>query len=183
MTIQDAIREFINRSLSERELYSKVCTVSDVNESTRTCTCTPVDGTAVINDVRLQSSLSSSNGFVQIPKDGSKVIATFINKVQAFVSLCEEVDKIIIDTDLIEINSDLVEFNGGTNDGMVKINDLVSRLNNLENDINTLKTAFSTWVVVPTDGGAALKTISAAWYGASLTPTVKGDIENTKITQ
>jgi len=43
---------------------------------------------------------------------------------------------------------------------------------------NTLKAAFTSWVVVPTDGGAALKAITAAWAGSTITPTVLADIEN-----
>lgn len=175
MNILDQIKEIVKLAFKSEKIYSEVCTIVSVNESERTCICQPIDDSAELQKVRLQAIKSQSVGLVQIPKVGSYVIVTFIDNKNSFVSVFTEIDKILIDTDL-------VQFNGGTFDGIVKINDLVTKLNNLENDINDLKTAFSSWVTVPNDGGAALKAITATWYAATLTPTVKNDLEDTKIT-
>ena len=76
-----------------------------------------------------------------------------------------------------------IVFNGGENGGLVILDKLVQKLNLLEKDINKLKTAFTTWVIFPGDGGAALKTIATDWSSASLTETIDDDIQNSKISQ
>lgn len=43
-----------------------------------------------------------------------------------------------------------------------------TELDKLKDDINSLKTVFSGWVTVPQDGGAALKTAAATWYGSPI---------------
>lgn len=171
--IIDVIFRYIDLWAKDKEIYSKVGFVVSVDESERSIEFEPIEG-GNLENVRLQAALDTSSGIVQIPKIGSKVIITFINEVQAFVSLCSEVDKVLIDTDL-------VQFNGGSEGGLVNINDLVTKFNNLENDVNDLKTAFASWVTVPNDGGAALKAATATWYAAPLTPTNKNDIEDDKI--
>ena len=176
MTIADQIKTLVKQAFKGERMYSEVCTVVSVDETERTCICQPIDDSAEIPKVRLQAIFDQTVGILNVPKVGSYVIVTFIDKRNSFVSTFTELYKILITTDL-------VEFNGGSLDGLVTVNELVTKLNNLENDINNLKTAFSTWVTVPNDGGAALKTATATWYAASLTPTVKADLENDKITQ
>jgi hypothetical protein len=78
---------------------------------------------------------------------------------------------------------DTIDIRGNQYGGLVKVQDVVDRLNNIESDINDLKTVFSGFVPVPNDGGAALKTAAAAWYGAALVQTVVSDIENENIKQ
>lgn len=175
MTIEGVLNQFFDKWFRKQRIYSVVGTVSDVNETTRTCNVTPIDGSAIRYDVRLQSKLSSTKGFVQFPKDGSKVIVTFLNQHTGFISAMEEVDKIYIDTDL-------VQFNEGLNFGVTKIDSVVSKLNAIETDLNTIKAAFAAWVVVPQDGGAALKAAAAEWYAALITPTIRANLEDTKIT-
>ena len=74
-----------------------------------------------------------------------------------------------------------IVFDGGENEGLAKVKELTEKINALENDINSLKTAFSTWVTVPSDGGASLKAITATWFSAQLAVTNKSDIQNEKI--
>ena len=71
-----------------------------------------------------------------------------------------------------------VELNGNSNGGLVKVNPLVNKINVLENDINNLKTLIAAWVIVPADGGAALKTILASWYGSPIVNTIVANLEN-----
>jgi len=144
--------------------YSIVCEVLAVTGDK--CDCSPVNGDADLIDVRLQAS--TTTGILITPTVGSNVVVSLLSNGSAFVSMYSDIDSI--------------QLNGSNYDGLVKVNDLVTKLNNLENDLNTLKTAFSSWVTVPNDGGAALKVATASWYAASLTPTVKANIENPLIT-
>ena len=64
---------------------------------------------------------------------------------------------------------------------MPSIQVLKEKYNNLEKDLNDLKSAFNSWVVVPGDGGAALKAASASWAGQTVTLTQANEIENEKV--
>ena len=127
MTIEQIIDAFITQKLGNKEIYSVIGTASNVDDIERTCDVEPLDGTADILGVKLQSVLNSSKGFVQIPKSNSKVIVTFLNNKTGYVAICDEVDKILIDTDL-------VQFNGGT-DGMTDIANLTTKLNKLKTEL------------------------------------------------
>jgi len=147
------------------EVYSILCTVISVDLTAKTCYCTPVSGDADISDVSL--IMNAATGFMIIPTVDSIVMVTMQNKETGYVGMFSSVDSILL--------------NGDAYGGLIKIADLVTKLNTIENDLNTIKTAFSSWVVVPNDGGAALKTIAAAWYGAQITPTTQVSIENTTV--
>lgn len=179
MTLAEIIQAFVKGEFDKLQIYSEVATVTSVNETDRTCEAELVSGGKVY-EIRLQSVIGNSNGFVQIPAVNSKILITFLNKSTGFVSLCSEVSKILIDTDL-------VQFNQGTLDGMVKINDLVSRINDLENLFTTLQTNIGSWIVAPNDGGLAFKTVlttpPTGFATKTVPSTIKADFENTKITQ
>jgi len=149
-----------------KEDYGIVCIVVSVDVPTLTCECEPITGDSNLLDVRLQTE--AGNGVIMIPTEGSKVIVQPINDMTGYVSMYSSLDSI--------------QLLDGTYGGLIKISDIVGKLNNLENDINDLKTVFGSWVVVPSDGGAALKTITTTWATSALTPTVEADIENDKIT-
>jgi hypothetical protein len=107
---------------------------------------------------------TTSLGIYFKPKVGSQVMISPQDEVTYFVSMVSEVDEVWL--------------RGNTNGGIVKVTDLVTKLNNIENDLNTLKTAFTGWVVVPSDGGAALKVITATWAGQTITQTTVNDLES-----
>ena len=84
----------------------------------------------------------------------------------------------------LEINSPEIKFNSGTFGGVPKVSPTVAKLNKLEAELNQLKGLIASWVIVPGDGGLALKTLlSAAWTSTTLTPTTISDLENPKILQ
>ena len=58
---------------------------------------------------------------------------------------------------------------------------LKEKINALEKEINDLKTAINAWVVVPQDGGSALKLALATWIAQQIVPTQLSEIENDKI--
>lgn len=123
-------------------------------------------------DVRKRAAIGTGDdakkGIVITPVSGSSVIVSRIgDSDELFVEMFSEVESVV--------------FNGGENEGLVKVKELTNKINALENDINNLKTAFSTWVIVPSDGGAALKLITTTWFGSQLAVTNKSDIQNEKI--
>lgn len=129
-------------------------------------------------DVPLRVLVSNQASVIEIPEINTQCVICFrdSNIGRPQILMIHKALKILV-------ICDQVTFNGGTLGGMVKVNDLVTRLNTIEQDINVLKTAFSAWVVVPTDGGAALKTAATAWYSQQLQPTQVNQLENIKIKQ
>jgi len=163
-TIREAIRELVKTEDNAFEnLFAKVISVDDTE---KTCEVETINDEMTIFDVRLIAN--SGDGVFITPSVDSIVGVCMINEVEGFVSLYSQIDSI--------------QYGDGANGGLININDIVTKLNNLENDINSLKTAFTSWVAVPNDGGLALKTAAATWSGSSLTNTVVGDLENTTIT-
>lgn len=173
--IEDLLRQFTRKELDQENIYTIIGKATNVSESKRTCDLEPFDETAKRSGCRLQGDISLQLGFVQIPKENSTIAVTFFDNQKGYVSLFAELEKIIIDTEL-------VQFNGGILEGITKVNDVVARMNIIENDLNTIKAAFTAWLPVAFDGGASLKAITTTWFGATLTPTVKDDIEDPKIT-
>lgn len=91
--LKEAIKKLASQ---DAEMYSCVCEVIEVNTNERTVDVQPIDSSAEIYGVRLQSSLDSKVGVVVFPKMGSKVIVTFINELTGYVALAEEIEEIQI---------------------------------------------------------------------------------------
>jgi len=149
-----------------------------------TCTVEREDA-PTLYDVRLNAIDDDLQSNVTIyPADGSSVIVAIIEglKTEAVLIRCSEVAqvKIKIGEQTLIMDKDGVVFNGGEN-GLAKVDKLTEKINALEKDINKLKTAFSTWVTVPSDGGAALKLATATWFGSVLSVTTQAQLEDTKI--
>lgn len=167
MEVREIIELWINDNLPVQTFAG---TVTAVDADANTCSVQPANGGALREGVRLCAAIKSiTNPVVIVPELDSTVICGIIenNKRAVFVMLCTEVAE--------------VRLRGDGYGGLVKAGDLVDKLNAIEQDLNTLKTVFSTWVVVPADGGAALKAIAATWYGDQLTPTVADDISNDNV--
>jgi len=162
MTIKDVIYNMFQQFLNKEKIYSKTGVISNVNETTRLCNVTPNDGSPIIFNVRLQAIKDSTTGFVQIPKDGTECIISFINRSTAVLISCKEITKLIVDADT------LIQFNGGTLGGMVKVSNLVSAYNSVVTDLNVIK--------------GALNGLGVPIVITSLTKS-NSDFENTKIKQ
>jgi hypothetical protein len=169
--IIDTIFRYIDLWAKDKEIYSKVGKVVSVDEDERSIEFEPIEG-GNLEDVRLQAAISTVSGFVQIPSVDSKVIVTFINETQAFVSLCTEVDKILIDTDL-------VQFNGGGNDGLININDLVDKLNDLVSEVSSLNSAYKAHTHTAPSGATGTPVPP---FTGSISIFNKADFEDDKIT-
>jgi len=128
------------------------------------------EGMPTLHNVRLNAVSVSSNAYFRItPKEGSYVLALLIenNPAEAVIVATSEIEQ--------------VELYGDNYGGIVISQKVADELNEIKQDINTLKTVLSAWVVVPGDGGAALKTAAATWAGSQLVTTNKTDLENDKV--
>lgn len=142
-----------------------ICTVVSVDGVT--CVCQPIDeGQAEIVDVRLVSELHTTNFLITPSADSIVGVLAFsdLETTEYMVVLFSEIDTINI--------------RGNQYGGLVKVQELVNKINALESDLNDLKQAFTSFVPVPNDGGAALKAIAAPWAGAVFVETIVSDIEN-----
>ena len=138
-------------------------TVVSIDTDEMTCEVEPVSGQANFLDVRIMADNSTSGVLLKPAIDSIVIIAPQSEDIY-YIALVGEVSEIWL--------------KGEQYGGLVKVSDLVDRMNLIESDINTLKTAFSTWVTVPNDGGAALKGATATWYGSQLVETTVSDLEN-----
>ena len=151
------------------------CVVDSVDLSTRTCDCTMIDGNTgtKLPVVMLMSVID--DGILFEPVIGSNVKVIFSQNVEPFVCQYSEIENVTI------IARTKIKLNDGSFGGMIQVQPLIDKINSLEKDINDLKTAFSNWVVVASDGGAALKAISSTWAGKQLEITKRNELENTTI--
>ena len=162
-----------------------VAQVVSVDEDKSTCTVRikGVNQSVDVPNVNLQTGVC--DGLQIIPVVGSDVLVITSTYNQSYIIQYSDVYKFYLQVGNSEmtINNDgSMQLNDGSYDGLVKVQELTQKLNDLENDVNTLKNVFSGWTPVPNDGGAALKTAAATWYGQQLTPTQQSDIENNLIT-
>lgn len=163
MDIKEAIRTLAGVDGVDR--LAIICTVLSVDSGAATCECDPVDGSAIIEDVRLQAA--PGNGMLYIPVIGSVVIVQLVSDSEGFVSMFSELES--------------VQYLDGSFGGLTKTPELKIQLDKTNDVINAIANALTTWVVAPNDGGAALK----AAVIAALAGKVVGDysdIENEDIT-
>ena len=204
--LQQILNDFTLRVLKEQEFYSERARVISIDEETVTCKVETLDAASVINKVILSAYRGASFGLFLIPKIGSVVTVSYYSKDEAFISktaelsavriLFDETDgdpgstievlpeQISINSGKILINSEETIFNDGELLGLVKIEEMTARLNELEALLQQLNTDFASWIPVPSDGGAALKTALTAGYLMKPVPDSKvADFENEKIKQ
>ena len=157
----------------------------DTEEVTCTVLLSSDDADTPTEGVLLNAVTLDANGLILYPADGSNVwVAEIDGPGKWGIIKCSDLVKAVVTcgSAKLTITDGLIQLNDGSLGGLVEVAALVGKLNTLENDLNMIKTIFkATWVPVPNDGGAALKTAAAGWAGSSLTDTVRGDIEDTKV--
>jgi len=135
MSIKDSIKKL---AANHDEVYSCVAKVIKVNDAT--VDVDPVNGDAIIFDVRLQANIEKSDGLLIKPKDGSFVIVTFINKNVAIVTGMAEIDSIefanntvkslVKDAISIEVNN--LDLSTEISSFFDKIDSLITLISNLK---------------------------------------------------
>lgn len=180
MTWEDKIKagviSIVRTYLASSKLRApKMCTVvsvsGDAADGLMICDCKPIDGTAVIEDVKLTADYPEDDnkaGFVLVPKEGSLVQVSFNSASDAYVSMVSRIEKIFL--------------NGNDYGGIPQVQPLVDKINALENNYNSvLNTLKGIVVTIPSGGGA----VSFATFFAAIndiTPiTKKADLENTTV--
>jgi len=149
-------------------IITVAATVTAVNLESLTCDADPLDGGAAYFDVRLRSVVDDSEGgLVVIPKVGSTVLISLINNSDqsAYVSGISEAEEIWM--------------KGTDYGGMVKVGELNSDMEKVKAFMQAVQNAFSSWVTVPNDGGAALKVLSSA-FTSLLQPEINYENEKVK---
>jgi len=172
--IEEGIRRLAGTQNVDQVNYCNAEVIS-VNIPARTCDCMVIDGRTEykLPNVRLMAIVD--DGILFEPVIGSTVKVIYSRLVEPFVCQYSELENITIDA------ITTIKFNDGSFGGLLKIKETVDKLNALEKDLNNLKTAFNSWVIVPADGGLALKIIAATWSSQSLSKTVINDLENPKV--
>ena len=112
------------------------------------CEVEPLNGEANIMEARY--AIDTTSKTIYKPKKGSLVSVTMFAPSAGVITSYSELEEISL--------------NGSNYGGLVIGANLVQKLNTIEADINNLKAIFASWVVVPTDGGAALKAALSGYF-------------------
>lgn len=179
MNIQELIQKISQKGL---QIYCKVCKVDSVDKDKRIIDCTPIDGSAQLMEVPLQSVSESTKGICVYPAIGSFVLVGFVDNSNAYVLQCSQVEQIVCDVD------DTIIINGGDLGGMVKVGELTDRLNHIEDTFNAFLTEYKAHVhkastAMPLPPAPSVITEPTISTAQPMQPTVKSKIENDKIKQ
>lgn len=155
------------------------CTVKEVDWDKKTMTATGVIDGCDFFEVNLGIGSISRN-----PTIDSKCIIGIINNnaADAFLIECESVDEIEISDATgfkLLLKDGKMTINGETFGGIVNAIELKTQVDKNTAVLEAIKTVFQSWVTVPNDGGASLKTASAAFV--SLDTADLSNIQNDKI--
>lgn len=173
MIMKDIINNYIENLIANEKFYSETGTVKSVDKAKKICSVELLEG-ILIEDIKLETDLSISSdnqvvnsdvsGFVLIPRVNSKVICTFTNNTDAFISMFSEVSDIYL-------KSDLTTFNDGDNGGLINIVDQVTKLNGLVNELTQELVKIATGITG----------VGGAYTPGTLSQFNKSDFEDTKI--
>lgn len=154
--------------------------VNSVDEINYVCEVTVGDSSSgtIYANVFLEVLKGLLGSFLCVPAVGSNVLMCFRNGNPDLRQILKshQVAKFIA-------NPTLWQFGDGSNGGLPMSVPVIDQINSIKTDLNNLKAAFIAWVVVPEDGGAALRASAATWSGQTLTPAKPTDIENPNVTQ
>jgi hypothetical protein len=141
--------------------------IEAINETDLTCRVKRLDDTEIA-DVRLKAAIDEvTDGMVEYPKNGSTVLVGIIGNdtTTAFIVRCSEVDKVVF-------------FNGER--PLVDWPKLKDELDKTNEVVQAMADALTEWVVVASDGGAALKTLAVTKLAGKIIGDFEG-LENDKV--
>lgn len=164
----------------ELDFYTITGTVTEVDESTKTCTVKPDADQPEFNDVRYSVKPSSDVGIVRVPKVGSQVAIGILEAVggtHAIVVDMQEFDRIVYDD-----GDDSVVAAEALQD---VINNLVGEINTINAKLNSLISTYNTHQHPYVDSGSPSTTASTTSTIGSVAPDAnnvdKADFEYSKI--
>tara|TARA_R110000796_G_scaffold73842_5_gene165890 strand:- start:4985 stop:5491 length:507 start_codon:yes stop_codon:yes gene_type:complete len=159
--IADMIRKLAK---GDEEVYSIICEVSSITGDE--ADLTPVNGDADLLGVKLIAG-SSGTPLLITPVIGSVVVATFLSKDTAFISLYSEIES--------------VQIRGDQFGGLIKIEELVKNLDLLTKRVDGIIDAIKNGVPIPQDGGVGLQTTIKAGLALIIQKENFSNMENETI--
>lgn len=191
----DIIRNLLSNWILKNPVKYCDVTVDSVNEDEKTCLVSSCDGSHSIDSLEVRYMPEVSDGTEDVPEVGSTVVVVFTELTQPVIISTSWLTRktLIVGNQSFEMKDGLQKFNEGEFGGIPIVKDpddsnagLLKRINLLEDIINDLQSKFAAWVVVPNDGGLALKTILTStppvWNVPNLTSTTESQISNPSIT-
>jgi hypothetical protein len=182
--ITESIRHLAGTHLRDHvEIVAAI--VDSVDIASRTCNVTTITGkqSTAIEGVKLMAIVD--DGMLLIPTIGSTIFLTYSTYNVPFVALFSAVDQVtfIAGSSVLSIKDGLITLNDGSLGGLVEVAALVTRLNNAENMVNDLAAKFNGHThILALSAGTGTAAATVTQETTTLTPTQRGDIENTKIT-
>lgn len=175
--ILDSIRRLAGTFDVDKTKFA-FCEVTSVDENKRTCSANPIssDQETDIDEINLMSD--PGDGMLLIPKVGSTILIVYSDKIEPYVLLFSDLDKVKMNADTI------IELQDGTFGGLVKINDLKTQY---DSNIAAIKTACAAGfaavdtalnAIVP---GSGVSTVAFNAAAASILVLNKTTLENTKV--
>ncbi|QHB38554.1 structural protein [Flavobacterium phage vB_FspM_lotta8-2] len=137
---------------NNEEIYSVVCTVTEIDEEKRIISVKPNNNSAEVFDVRLQTVVSGALGLVYFPKMSSEVIITFLSKELAYVALYSEIEKVQLNigdfslffdatnANLSSENIDVIATNTEIRSDNIKVNATSTEINSDNVTVNATNT-------------------------------------------
>jgi hypothetical protein len=181
--IKQAIRAMVSDLLADNVLQG---VVKSVDKTKKTITVFVEKQDIEYFDVRLMSLAEgeAGDGITIFPTVGSDVMICQIENIDTmyFVALYSVIESYEIKIGDIKLFMDEngIVFNGGSLGGMIKIETLKTELAKTNALLDAIKNVLTTWIPVPSDGGAALKAAATSAL-ASLTSGDFSSIENNKV--
>ena len=155
--IRDILRQLLQ---SDNYSAALVGTVEAVDKTANSCQVQPIDGSLVLDDVRLNPVIDESIKPIAItyPLKGSYVIVAFIDDDdrQGYVALCGQPEEISFEIDGFKylLNENGLVFNGGDNGGLINIGQFLSKLNaNMNAIIAASKAAYTAQTAIDASAG------------------------------
>jgi len=165
--IKSYVQKLTNNGNTSVESF--LAKVIEVHRENRLCDVQPLEG-AELFDVRICAiQLKQTNGFWIVPKIGSHVVVTMLGANSGFVSMFSEVDEIYLQTSETD------------NGGLIIRKELKTEIDKINTFLNTIRTVFNSFVPVPSDGGAALKTAMVSAIQNLQLANIGTNIENEKV--
>jgi len=191
MSEERNIADLIRKLIGVAGFDSMLCTVVSIDDDV-TCTVKSVKSDIEYENIKLNANINEDKGIYLFPKKDSYVIVTFTDRVNGFVSMFSDIERVALkidDTVDVEIEGDVkieckknIEINGGDNDGLVKIKELTDKLNGL---IDVFNGHTHGGVIVSVAGGVTAPATGTVGNSASPNQSQsslsKSDYENTKI--
>lgn len=182
--LKQAIQQLAGTHLKD-EVFVDVCTVTSVDVSTRTCTCTPITGPSTTGFINVRLMAAVDDGVLYIPTIGSTIIVCHTKHNQPLVLMYSQLDKMVFDagSSTLQITDGSIQFNDGSFGGLTKTQELKAQLDKTNALLQALLTVIN-GTPIPEAGNGSPSGLQTA-LKAALSGQQLGDysaIENTAVT-